>query len=154
RTPANQAVPALIQAVRAHPDGYVKYRSLVLLTGFNDPGTTAVMREELANANDRLRTVAYEYFEHHPDPSMIPDLLASLEKADAELVRRALVRALAALGSDPRVSAALIRETGRGEDFFRSAVIEALGDYKATYAIDPLTAVSKQDGPLLDDAVL
>jgi HEAT repeat protein len=154
RTPASQAVPALILAVRDHQDGYVKYRALVLLTGFNDPGTNAVMREALANANDRLRTVAYEYFEHHPDPSMIPDLLASLEKEDAEFVRPALVRALAALGRDARVSAALIRETGRGEDFFRSAVIEALGDYKATYAIDALTAVSKQDGPLLDDAVL
>jgi len=154
RTPANQAVPALIQAVRAHQDGYVKYRALVLLTGFNDPGTTAVMHEALANANDRLRTVAYEYFEHHPDQSMIPELLASLEKEDAEFVRPALVRALAALGSDARVSAALIRETGRGEDFFRSAVIEALGDYKAKYAIDALKAVSKQDGPLLDDAVL
>ena len=55
---------------------------------------------------------------------------------------------------DPRVSAALLRETGRGEDFFRSAVIEALGDYKAAYAIDALAAVTKLDGPLLDDAVL
>jgi HEAT repeat protein len=154
RTPASQAVPALTQAVRTHPDGYVKYRALVLLTGFNDPHTGAVMREALANANDRLRTVAYEYFEHHPDQAMIPELLASLEKEDAEFVRPALVRALAALGSDARVSVALIRETGRGEDFFRSAVIEALGDYKATYAIDALTAASKQDGPLLDDTVL
>jgi hypothetical protein len=154
RTPAGQAVPALVQAVRTHQDGYVKYRALVLLTAFNDPGTGAVMHEALANANDRLRTVAYEYFEHHPDRSMIPELLASLDKEDAEFVRPSLVRALAALGSDARVSAALIRETGRGEDFFRSAVIEALGDYKAAYAIDALTAVSKQDGPLLDDAAL
>jgi len=154
RTPARQAVPALVQAVRTNDDGYVKYRALVLLTGFNDPGTDAVMHEVLTNRNDRLRTVAYEYFEHHPDRSMIPELLASLDKEDAEFVRPALVRAVAALGSDARVSSALIRETGRGEDFFRSAVIEALGDYKAAYAIDALTAVSKQDGPLLDDAAL
>ena len=154
RTPANQAVPALVQAVRAHEDGYVKYRALVLLTGFNDPGTDAVMHEALTNPNDRLRTVAYEFFEHHPDPSMIPEFLASLEKEDAEFVRPALVRALAALGSDARVASALVRETGRGEDFFRSAVIEALGDFKAAYAIDALTAVSKLDGPLRDDAVL
>src|SRR5215471_13702982 len=72
RTPPNQAVPALIKAVRTHEDGYVKYRALVLLTGFNDPDTAMVMREAKASANDRLRTVAYEYFEHHPDPAMIP----------------------------------------------------------------------------------
>jgi HEAT repeat protein len=42
----------------------------------------------------------------------------------------------------------------RGEDFFRSAVVEALGDYKATYAYDALTAVAKLEGPLQDDAAL
>lgn len=154
RTPPSQAVPALIKAVRTHEDGYVKYRALVLLTGFNDPETAGVMREAKASANDRLRTVAYEYFEHHPDRTMIPEMLASLDAEDGEFVRPSLVRALAVVGSDPRVSAALVRETGRGEDFFRSAVIEALGDYKAVYAIDALTAVTKQDSPLLDDSVL
>jgi HEAT repeat protein len=154
RTPITQAVPALTQAVRAHQDGYVKYRALVLLSGFNDPGTDAVMREVMTNPNDRLRTVAYEYFEHHPDGSMIPALLASLDKEDAEFVRPAVVRALAAVGNDTRVSAALVREAGRGEDFFRSAVIEALGDYKAAYAADTLVAITKLDGPLVDDAAL
>ena len=48
----------------------------------------------------------------------------------------------------------LVREAGRGEDFFRSAVIEALGDYKAQYAFDALTAIAKLDGPLQDDAAL
>jgi HEAT repeat protein len=154
RTPANQAVPALINAVRSHEDGYVKYRALVLLTGFNDPDTTMVMHEAKASPNDRLRTVAYEYFEHHPNRELIPEMLASLDTEDGEFVRPSLVRALAALGSDPRVSTALLHETGRGEDFFRSAVIEALGDYKAAYAIDALAAVTKLDGPLLDDSVL
>src|SRR2546423_2431462 len=36
RTPPPQAVPALIQAAAEHADGYVRYRALVLLTGFND----------------------------------------------------------------------------------------------------------------------
>ena len=36
---ATQAVPALLQAVAEHRDGYVRYRALVLLTGFNDPRT-------------------------------------------------------------------------------------------------------------------
>jgi len=39
RTPGAQAVPALMEAVAKHTDGYVRYRSLVLLTGFNDPRT-------------------------------------------------------------------------------------------------------------------
>jgi len=48
----------------------------------------------------------------------------------------------------------LVREAGRGEDFIRSAVIEALGDYKAKYAFDALNGIAKLDGPLLDDAAL
>jgi len=154
RTPANQAVPALIQAVSDHADGYVRYRALVLLTGFNDPRTKDSMRESLASPNDRLRTVAYRFFERNPDPSMLPQFLAALDKEVAEFVRPALVRALAAHGSDPRVRQVLLREVGRGEDYFRSAVIEALGDNKATYAFDALTAVAKLDGPLQDDAAL
>ena len=42
----------------------------------------------------------------------------------------------------------------RGEDFFRGAVIEALGDYKAQYAIDAITTIAKLDGPLQDDSAI
>ncbi len=154
RTAAAQAVPLLLQAVAEHADGYVRYRALVLLTGFNDPRTLDAMRESLVSPNDRLRTVAYSFFEHHPDPAMVADLLSALGKEQAEFVRPALVRALAALGSDERVQQALLRESARGEDFFRSAVIEALGDYKAGYAYDAVTGVAKLDGPLQDDAAL
>ena len=138
----------------SHKDGYVRYRALVLLTGFDDPRTHDAIRESLASPNDRLRTVAYSYFEHNPDPAMIAPFLAALDKEVAEFVRPALIRALAALGNDPRVQSVLVRESGRGEDFFRSAVIEALGDYKARYAVDALLAIAKLDGPLADDAVL
>jgi HEAT repeat protein len=154
RTAPAQAVPALLSAVSEHADGYVRYRSLVLLTGFNDPRTKDAMRESLSSPNDRLRTVAYSYFEHNPDPAVLSDLLTALDKEQAEFVRPALIRALAAHGSDPRVQPVLVREAGRGEDFFRSAVIEALGDYKAAYAFDALAAIAKLDGPLLDDAAL
>jgi HEAT repeat protein len=154
RVPAAQAVPALSQAVAEHTDGYVRYRALVLLTGFNDPRTSDAMRESLASPNDRLRTVAYSFFELNPDRALLPDLLAALDKELAEFVRPALVRALAALGSDPRVQQALIKEAGRGHDFFRSAVIEALGDYKAQYALDTVAAIAKLDGPLQEDAAL
>jgi len=154
RTVATQAVPALLQTVAEHADGYVRYRALVLLTGFNDPRTQDAMRESRTSPNDRLRTVAYAFFEHHPDRAMIPDLLLALDQEQGEFVRPALVRALAAQGDDPRVRQALLRDVVRGEDFFRSAVIEALGDYKALYASDALVAVAKLDGPLQDDAAL
>jgi HEAT repeat protein len=154
RAVATQAVPALMRAVSEHADGYVRYRALVLLTGFNDPRTTDSMRESIASPNDRLRAVAYGFFEHHPERSMVPDLLAALDKEQGEFVRPALVRALAAQGEDPRVRAVLVRDVGRGEDFFRSGVIEALGDYKALYAFDQLTAIATLDGPLQDDAAL
>src|SRR5262245_30336705 len=65
RTAGAQAVPALLRAVAEHADGYVRYRALVLLTGFNDPRTVGAMREALVSPNDRLRTVAYSYFEHN-----------------------------------------------------------------------------------------
>ena len=154
RTAATQAVPALLQTVAEHGDGYVRYRALVILTGFNDPRTQDAMRESRTSPNDRLRTVAYSFFEHHPDRAMIPDLVAALDQEQGEFVRPALVRALAAQGDDPRVRQVLLRDVNRGEDFFRGAVIEALGDYKALYAYDALVAVAKLDGPLQDDAAL
>ena len=154
RTVETQAVPALLQTVAEHTDGYVRYRALVILTGFNDPRTKDAMRESRTSPNDRLRTVAYSFFEHHPDRAMIPELLLALDQEQGEFVRPALVRALAAQGDDPRVRQALLRDVLRGEDFFRSAVIEALGDYKAQYAYDELVAVAKLDGPLQDDAAL
>ena len=157
RTVGSQAVPALLQAVADHADGYVRYRALVLLTGFNDPRTRDAMRESRASPNDRLRSVAYSFFEHHPDRAMAGELLAALDKEQGEFVRPSLVRALAAHGAvydEPALRQALLREVGRGEDYFRSAVIEALGDYKALYAYDALVAVAKLDGPLQDDAAL
>jgi HEAT repeat protein len=157
RTVATQAVPALLQAVAEHADGYVRYRALVILTGFNDPRTSDAMRESRASPNDRLRTVAYSFFEHHPDRALIGDLLNALDQEQGEFVRPSLVRALVAHGAmfdDPRIREALLRDVGRGEDYFRSAVIEALGDYKALYAYDALVAVARLDGPLQDDAAL
>src|SRR3979490_370921 len=72
RVTGAQAVPALLQAVAEHADGYVRYRALVLLTGFNDPRTKDAMRQSLASPNDRLRAVAYRFFEHNPDPTLLP----------------------------------------------------------------------------------
>jgi HEAT repeat protein len=141
--------------VDEHPDGYVRYRALVLLTGFNDPRTKDAMRASVKSPNDRLRAVSYSFFEHNPDRGMAADLTQALNQEQGEFVRPALVRAAAALAvQEPAIRPAVLREVSRGEDFFRSAVIEALGDYKASYALDALVTVAKLDGPLQDDAAL
>jgi HEAT repeat protein len=160
RAPASQAVPALMAAVSDHADGYVRYRALVLLIGFNDPRAKDSMREALTSPNDRLRTVAYSFFEHNPDATMVPQFIKALDAEQGEFVRPALVRAVAATaatGAAPAVAQArqlLVRDVTRGEDYFRSSVIEALGDYKAQYAYDAITGVAKLEGPLQDDAAL
>lgn len=148
------AVPALAQAVRGHSDQFVRYRALVLLTAFNDPATADFMRSLLTDRNDRVREVVYRWFERYPDARIAGSLLAALETEQAEFVRPALIRALAVLPSDERVQRALTAEAGRGLDFFRSAVIEALGEHRATYAVQALISVAATEGPLQDDAVL
>jgi HEAT repeat protein len=154
RAPADAVVPALIKAVQSHTNQYVRFRALVLLTGFNDSRTPAVVGEFAGNPNDRLRTVAYMYYEHHPSAQVLPMLLQALGREDGEFVRPALIRALAAQGSDPRVRETLLMDVGRGQDYFRSAVIEALGDYRLTYAVEPLLTIARQGGPLQVDAVV
>ena len=154
RAPASLAVRTLMNAATEHVDGYVRYRALVLLSGFNDPRARDIMETALGDPNDRLRAVAYAYFEHNPDLTVVPLLLAALDKESSEFVRPQLTRALAAYGSDPRVRAALVPLVDRGQDFFRAVVIEALGDYKAAYARDPIDRIARLEGPLKDDAAL
>ncbi|MEZ5287088.1 MAG: HEAT repeat domain-containing protein [Vicinamibacterales bacterium] len=98
RAPEQMAVPVLLDAAREHADGYIRFKALVLLTGFADPRTADVMLEALDSPNDRLREVAFGYFEHHPDPALAPRLLAALEKETGEFVRPSLVRALGGAG--------------------------------------------------------
>ena len=148
------AVPALLQAVKSHADGYVRFRALVLLSGFNDPRTRDVMVQMLGDPNDRLRSVAYTWFEHNQDKTIVPRLLQAADKEESEFVRPALMRALAAYGADPAVRPVMTTLVMRGQAFFRSVVIEALGDYRAAYAIKPITDVAVIDGPLQDDAAL
>jgi hypothetical protein len=154
RTPEAQAVPALVEAARRHPDEFVRYRALVLLTAFNDRGTRDLMRELMKDRNDRVREVAYKWLERNPDTQLTTQLVTSLQTEESEFVRPALVSALAALGSDMTVQRALIGEVPRGLDFFRSAVIDALGRHRAVYAIDGIVATSRLEGPLQDDALL
>lgn len=152
RAPAAQVVPALLQAFNEHTDGYIRFRSLILLTGYSDPRIDDVMETAMASPNDRIREVAFAYYELNPKPAMGPRLLAALDKEDGEFVRPAVIRALAALPRDPKITDALIRDAGRGLDYFRSTVIEAIGDYKIAAAIPKLTEIAKLDGPLQDDA--
>ncbi|MGE0040377.1 MAG: HEAT repeat domain-containing protein [Vicinamibacterales bacterium] len=154
RAPPAQVVPALVDAVGNHADGYIRFRALVLLTDFPDPRVEDLMVEGLGSANDRLREVAYAYFEQHPSPAIVRRLLAALDTEDGEFVRPSLVRALAASGDDPAVRDALVRDVARGVDYFRSTVIEALGDYRRAWAVPALIEVAKLDGPLQDDAAI
>ena len=147
------AIPPLEKASRAHPDEYARFRALTLLSGFGGPTARDVMREVQSDRNDRLRTVAFAWFEHNPDPENLPALIDRLSKERSEFVRPALTRALAAHGSDPRASALLKPLVARGEDFFRGALIEALGDYDGKYAIAEIAEVAKLEGPLQDDAI-
>lgn len=153
RTPAAQAVPALIEAAANHRDGYVRFRALVLLTGFNDARAESLMLQLLTDPNDRVRAVAYGWFGINPNPRALDVMLDALEDEASEFVRPALTRAVAAYDT-PEVRTAMTALVGRGQDFFRSVVIEALGEHEATYAADAIAAVARLDGPLQDDAVL
>src|SRR4029450_1621359 len=84
RAAAAQAVPVLMDAASSHPDGFVRFRALVLLSGFNDPRARDVMSAALDDPNDRLRTVAYAYFEHNRERGMADRLLKALQKEDGE----------------------------------------------------------------------
>ncbi|MPY88713.1 MAG: hypothetical protein GEU99_12395 [Luteitalea sp.] len=154
RAPARQAVAALTTAAEQHKDGYVRFRALVLLAGLNDPKSRSLMEAALTDKNDRLREVAYRYFEEHPDPALAPRLITALQKETSEFTRPPLTRALAAHGADPQIQATLKRDAMSGQDYFRSGVIEALGDHKAAYALPELLKIAQLDGPLQDDAVL
>lgn len=154
RAPAALAVPALERAVRTHSDGYSRFRALVLLSGFNDPNTRDVMVSVLADPNDRLRTVAYAYFEANRDKTVVSRLLDALQREESEFVRPALTRALAAYGDNPPVQKAMADAVMRGQAFFRSVVIEALGDHRAAFAVKPLVGIAQTEGPLQDDAAL
>lgn len=154
RATAAIAVPALTEAATRHKDGYVRFRALVLLSGFSDPRTRDVMVRMLGEKNDRLRAVAYAFFEHQPDPAALPRLIDALATEESEFVRPALSRAIAAYGKERTAQDAMTRLVMQGQDFFRSGVIEAIGDYKGSYAFAALTDVANLDGPLQDDAVL
>ena len=77
-----------------------------------------------------------------------------MDKEEAEFVRPALTRALAAQARDPRVQSALIKDVTRGRENVRASAIEALGDHKAASAVRAISQVAELDGPLREDAVL
>jgi HEAT repeat protein len=154
RAPAAEAVPALSDAVRRHSDEYVRNRAFIVLSSFNDKGTGDIVRAVLGDRNDRLRESVFKWLELHPDPTLTPTLVARLQTESAEFVRPALIGALTAIDQDPQVQRILVAEVGRGLDIFRSAVIDALGRRHATYAVDAIAPITRDEGPLQQDAVL
>ena len=153
RAPVAMVVPPLAGAVRAHGDEYVRYRALTLLAGFGASAAGETMADVLADKNDRLRAVAYAWYEHYPDPKVLPRLIEALTTERSEFVRPALTRAIAADVNDERARAVVAPLVMRGDDFFRGAVIDALGQYGGGFALKDIVAVAQIEGPLQDDAV-
>src|SRR5689334_13421696 len=60
-----EAVPALVDAVRRHPDEYVRNRAFIVLSSFNDKGTPDLARSLITDKNDRLRESALKWLEQH-----------------------------------------------------------------------------------------
>jgi len=149
----SKVVPALTAAAYKHSDQYVRYRALVLVTGFGEISARRPTRELIADKNDRVRSVVYEWFEYNPEKAIIPALLDAVPKEPSPFVRPSLLRALAAQPEDARVRDLLSRFVTQGEDVFRGATIVALGDYRRTYATKAIIEVAKLDGPLQADAI-
>ena len=154
RLDRNFTVPLLVEAAYGHADSYVQFRAAVLLSGLGGPRAREFFRQALDTPNDRVRAAAYEVAEHGPDPVLAPRLLAALERETSEFVRPSLVRALAAHDDDPAVREQLVGDIDRGEGYFRATVIEALGQHRASYAVEPLMRIASEAGPLRDDALL
>jgi HEAT repeat protein len=112
------------------------------------------MARMVSEKNDRLRSVAYTFFEHNPERAILPKLIDALAREESEFVRPSLTRAVAAHRDHPEARQTMTSLVMRGQAFFRSAAIEALGDYRAAHAIGPITEVARTDGPLQDDAAL
>lgn len=146
--------PLLVEAAHGHGDSYVQFRAAVLLSGLGGRHAQEFFRQALDAPNDRVRAAAYEVAEHEPDAALAPRLLAALDGETSEFVRPALLRALAAHDHDPAVREQLIRDVDRGEGYFRATVIEALGEHRAAYAVEPLLRIASGEGPLRDDALL
>ena len=149
-----EVVPALIEATRRHADEFVRYRALIVLTSFNDRSTPELMRTLLQDRNDRVRGCIPVVSNETPSRRSVHRSSRRSTRNNRSSCGPLSIRAVAALPSNDAVRRALVAEIGRGFDFFRSAVIDALGDYRATYAVDAITAVALADGPLQDDAVL
>ena len=103
-------------------------------------GRRTSMREALTSPNDRLRDRRLQFFRAQPG-SARGAAVARRARQGAGGVRPAGAGSSARCArgdgrrrEHARASGALAR-SGRGEDFFRSAVIEALGDYRAPYAV-------------------
>ena len=154
RAPPADVVPLLARAVEHHSDEYVRFRAMVLLTAIDPSAAGRLAGVVVTDRNDRLRTVAYQWYEHHPDAGVVPLLIDALGRETSEFVRPALLRALAALAADePRARDAVVPLVERGEDFFRGATITALGDFRVRSALEEIVEVARLEGPLQDDAV-
>ena len=147
------AVPALLKAVESHPDGFVRFRALVLLSGFNDPRTRDIMRGSLG-----LRTTGCA---RSPTPTSSTIRIRPWSRAAGGGSSR-IVRVRAA-GADARAGGVRHRSEGPRDDGRArdegAGLLPQRGDrgarrLPATYALAPITEVAKIDGPLQVDAAI
>lgn len=153
RAPSDLAVRQLAASSRSHVDEYVRYRALTLLAGFGGPAAADVMAELKTDPNDRVRTVVFAWFEHNPDPAVLPALLDAFARERSEFVRPALTRAIAAQLKEPTARSVLAPLVLRGDDYFRGSAIEALGEFGGTFALTDIVLVAQREGPLQEDAI-
>ena len=105
-----EVAPLLADAVHEHPDSYVQFRALVLLYGVAPERARDAFLDALESPNDRVRAAAYDYFEHHPEPEVIPKLLAAFE-TERRILRQISV-AIGAIQHNQRVFVEIIEAEG------------------------------------------
>ena len=123
--------------------------------GHDRRGAAPLMRELIADRNDRLRTIAYQWWEHHPDPAVLTD--ASERAAEGAVGVRATgahARDRRARQRSARARGALVPLVIRGEDLFPRRVDRGAGRLPCGLRRRrSIAQVAKLEGPLQDDAI-
>jgi hypothetical protein len=123
-----------------------------LLTGYSRSAHSKTHGARCVSPNDRLREVAYAYFEQNPRPPLAPKMLAALDKEEGEFVRPAPgAGPLRRCRRSRKVAAVLDSDAAPGLDFF-AAPYRASATTRSPPHIPRLIEIAKSDGPLQDDS--
>ena len=157
RADAAMAVPALIEAVNSHADGYVRFRALVAALGLQRSAhARRACSQSLDERNDRAA---------HGRLRLVRAQSGSRRRAAAPHGAGARGGRVRPAGTDPRArglrrrsSACSRRSTGlvmqRPGLLPQRSSSRRSATTRRRYALQPIIGVAKLDGPLQDDAVL